>query len=216
MIDDKTSIDILVEIFVHNKKKTDIAKQYGISRNTIANICKRYKHLKDRFLKYANNYTQLSELFSVERTKNQNKNIRKIKPADVVAIKECCLQNFNCHLEPIELCKRLCALKGIDFEIVKNYNSDLIETNPFEDDRKNLLREIRKIRSLKKPPKNHRQVYSEYQITDQYKSNKISYEAFYMYAREYWKDITWDKTLGEIIDDQKKIQSKNYTDNTPC
>ena len=52
-----------------------------------------------------------------------------------------------------------------------------------------------------KPPKNHRQVYSEYQLTDQYKCNNISYGAFYMYAREYWLDIEWDKTIGEIIDD---------------
>lgn len=204
MIDDKTAIDILVEIFVHNKKKSDIAKQYGISRNIITNICKRYEHLKDKFLKYANDYTQLSDLFSIERAKNQNKNIRKIKEDDIEAIKECCLQNFNCYLEPIELCKRLCALKGVDFEKVKNYNPNYIETDPLKDDRKSILREIRKIRNLKKPPKNHSKVYSEYQLTDQYKSNDISYGAFYMYAREYWQDITWDRPLSDFIDDVKK------------
>lgn len=204
MIDDKTTIDILVEIFVHNEKKLDIAKRYDISRNTITNICKRYEHLKDKLLKYENDYTQLSNLFSIERAKIQNKNTRKIKEDDIEAIKECCLQNFNCYLEPIELCKRLCTQKGINFEKVKNYNPNYIETDPLKDDRKSILREIRKIRNLKKPPKNHRQVYSEYQLTDQYKSNDISYGAFYMYAREYWQDTVWSKPLSDFIDDVKK------------
>ncbi len=202
MIDNKTSIDILVEIFVHNKKRADIAKKYDISRNTITNICKRYEHLKDEFLKYANDYTQLLDLFSGERAKNQNKNIRKIKEDDIKAIKECCLKYLYCYLEPIDVCKGICKSTGIEFEDVKNYNHLYIETDKdIWDNRQKHLRSIRNLRALKKPPKNHYKVFCQYTKTDQYKSNDISYGAFYMYARKYWKDIEWDKTIGEIIDD---------------
>lgn len=202
MIGNKTSIDILVEIFVHNKKKADIAKQYDISRNTITNICKQYEHLKYEFLKYENDYTQLFDLFSGEKVKNQNKNIRKIKEDDIEAIKECCLKYFYCYLDPVDVCKSICKATGIEFEDVKNYNPLYIEIeNGRWGKRQKYLRLIRNLRALKKPPKNHYKVFCQYTKTEQYKNNNISYGAFYMYAREYWKDIEWDKTIGEVIDD---------------
>lgn len=209
MTNERIMLNVLIDVLIKHNKRTEVANRYDISIGTVRNLCKKYEHLTDSLLdisdKYGNDDAGLYNFFYFERTLTRKKSERKVKSADIDAIEKCCKRYFYCYLDPVDVCKSICESKGIEFEQVKNYNSNRIETDAYCGDfRKDLLRTIRKIRTQIKPQKNHYEVFCQYSKTEQYRTNPISYGTFYLYAKKYWQDITWDRPLSDFIDDVKK------------
>lgn len=173
---------------------------YHKARNTIYRIIQDYPELSANKLvdikkQYENGDLSIIELDSIFSKHRKG----KVRKEDEVAIEKCCKEYFNCELDPVSYCYKLCEEKHVSYYYVKNYDPDNIETD-YNVDRAKITRSIRNIRNTTHPKKNHSEVYGFYQQTKRYKENPISYDTFYKYAAKHWQDIDWGCSLGEYID----------------
>ena len=192
MIDSETTKKILTDL---NKSLsiTEISKKYKVHRNTVRNIKIRYPDKSD-------NATP-SKLI-LEKTKTINAEYRNI-------IKIFCHMHLNCYIyenRPIEWAKYLCEKLNVEYDDLKNYSPEkikVVNSNSDNNKRRTYLATIRRIRALTYVYKNYEEVYQLFKAENFFGKSAISPTSFYNCAKEYWIDVNFEATLGEIIDNSK-------------
>lgn len=188
MIDSNTTKNILKDLN-NSLSIAQISNKYGVHRNTVRNI-------KNKYLMNQNNIVYTNSDFSVNK-------VSKINTAYKKTIQKFCLLHLNCYIykdKPIEWAHYLCEKLNINYSDLKNYSPDKLELYPPHKDRRTFLATIRRIRAYKHISKNYGEVYHLLRNKNFFDNPPISYESFYNYAKNYWVDINFETTLGEIID----------------
>lgn len=208
--DELRRLKVLYDLRIKQYSIKSIVEKHGVHRNTVRNIKNGYNHISDdEIIKY---YNEIQSSVSDNAFENvqifKKKRKQKVAESDIDTIEKLCKTHLNCYLSPEELAKKLCKKMGIGFDYVKNYNPANIDTNEYYGNARRDFREmVYYVRCRKTPSKNYNEVYSIYlhevnECEKECVDKKISYQCFYLYAREFWKDVNWgNKTLGELIDE---------------
>ena len=118
--------------------------------------------------------------------------------------------HLNCYIyenRPIEWAEHLCEKLNVEYDDLKNYSPEkikVVNSNSDNNKRRTYLATIRRIRALTYVYKNYEEVYQLFKAENFFGKSAISPTSFYNCAKEYWIDVNFETTLGEIIDNNSK------------
>ena len=216
MCDEAAVLDILIDVFFKKNKKVDVAKKYQKHRNTISDICKRYKAVAEPL---KDNMQDKDEATIREKL---GKAIAKSVPSNIVLteahkkeIKKYCLAYLNCyHFENDETLRlyvsALCEKYEISIFDIANRNANSVREshsqNMFgeadEEALDDYLKKIHRVQRLKIGKKNYREVFQLISQTKLFQSQPVDENTFYQYVKKkgYWQNNRYmGMTFYEVV-----------------
>lgn len=212
MCDEATVLDVLIDVFFKGNKLNDVAEKYQKHRNTISNICKRYKTVAEPL---KDSMQDKGEATIREKLREAIAKTIVLTEEHKEEIKKYCLAYLNCyHFQNDEKIRMyvsaLCEKYDVSILDVANCNTNIIresysQTMFGEVDEEALddyLKKVRRVQRLKIGKTNYREVFQLISHTKLFQSQPVNENTFYQYVKKkgYWKNNRYmGMTFYEVV-----------------